>query len=92
MLNKSSCLAAALGVTEFITSIAMVLVTHCCATQVRLGCSTNPPSVTTEVAAKHELLLKKQSLFPILVNECSWGSDFIKYLNFYLFPCKIIAT
>jgi hypothetical protein len=30
-LNKSSCLAAALGVTKFITVISMNLVTLCCA-------------------------------------------------------------
>jgi hypothetical protein len=32
LLNKSSRLAAALGVTKFITIIAMYLVTLCCAT------------------------------------------------------------
>jgi hypothetical protein len=32
LLNKSSCLAAALGVTKFITIIAMFLVALCCAT------------------------------------------------------------
>jgi hypothetical protein len=31
LLNKKPCLAAALGVTEFITSITMILVTLCCA-------------------------------------------------------------
>jgi hypothetical protein len=32
LLNKRSCLAAALGVTEFMTAITMILVTLCCAT------------------------------------------------------------
>jgi hypothetical protein len=32
LLNKSSRLAAALGVTKFITIIAVYLVTLCCAT------------------------------------------------------------
>jgi hypothetical protein len=32
LLNKSSCLAAALGVTKFMTVIALNLVTLCCAT------------------------------------------------------------
>ncbi len=32
LLKKSSCLAAALGVTEFITEISVILVTLCCAT------------------------------------------------------------
>jgi hypothetical protein len=36
LLNKSSCLAAALGVTKFVTITLMVLVTLCCAAQVRL--------------------------------------------------------
>ncbi len=31
-LNNSSCLARALGVTKFITIIAMFLATLCCAT------------------------------------------------------------
>jgi len=31
LLNKNSCLTAALGVTKFITVIAMNLVTLCCA-------------------------------------------------------------
>jgi hypothetical protein len=31
-LNKSSCLAPALGVTEFINVTDMILVTLCCAT------------------------------------------------------------
>ncbi len=31
LLNKKSCLAAALGATEFITVIVMILVTLCCA-------------------------------------------------------------
>ncbi len=43
LLNKSSCLAPALGVTKFIIVINMILVTLCCATKVRLSCSTNPP-------------------------------------------------
>jgi hypothetical protein len=30
LLNKLSCLGAALGVTEFTTAIAMILVTLCC--------------------------------------------------------------
>jgi hypothetical protein len=34
LLNKSSGLAAALGVTKFITTIFMIWVTLCCATQV----------------------------------------------------------
>ncbi len=32
LLNKSSCLAAALGVTKFIAMIVMNLVTLCCGT------------------------------------------------------------
>ncbi len=43
MLNKRSCLAAALSVTKSVTMISMYLVTLCCATEVWLGCSTNPP-------------------------------------------------
>ncbi len=31
LLNKSSCLAAALGVTTFVTVLALNLVTLCCA-------------------------------------------------------------
>ncbi len=31
-LNRSSCLAPALGVTKFIIAIDMILVTLCCAT------------------------------------------------------------
>ncbi len=31
LLNTRSCLAAALGATEFMTVIAMILVTLCCA-------------------------------------------------------------
>ncbi len=34
MLNKSSCLAATLGVTQFIAVIARILVTLCCAAYV----------------------------------------------------------
>jgi hypothetical protein len=43
LLNKSSCLAPALGVTKFIIVGDMILVTLCCATYVALRCSTNPP-------------------------------------------------
>ncbi len=43
LLNKSSCLAPALGVTKFIIVTDMVLVTLCCATWVALRCSTNQP-------------------------------------------------
>ncbi len=32
LLNKSSCLAPALGLTNFLTEIDMILVTLCCAT------------------------------------------------------------
>jgi hypothetical protein len=39
--NKSSHLAAALGVTKFLVLLAMNLVTLCCATSVSLGCLTN---------------------------------------------------
>jgi hypothetical protein len=42
-LNKSSGLAPALGVTKFINMRDIILVTLCCATKVRLRCSTNPP-------------------------------------------------
>jgi hypothetical protein len=31
LLNKSSCLAAALGVTKVMTMISVILVTPCCA-------------------------------------------------------------
>ncbi len=43
LLNKSSCLAPTLGVTKFIIVTDMNWVTLCCATEVRLRCSTNPP-------------------------------------------------
>ncbi len=43
LLNKSSCLAPTLGVTKFIFVKEMILVTLCCATQVRPRRSTNPP-------------------------------------------------
>jgi hypothetical protein len=43
LLNKSSCLAPALGVTKFIIVGDMILVTLCCATYVILRSSTNPP-------------------------------------------------
>jgi hypothetical protein len=32
LLNKGTCLAAALGMAEFITEIEVILVTLCCAT------------------------------------------------------------
>jgi hypothetical protein len=41
--NNRSCLAAAVGVIELVTPIAIILVTLCCAAQVRLRCSTNRP-------------------------------------------------
>jgi hypothetical protein len=40
---KISCLARALGVTKFINTRCMMLVTLCFAAEVRLRCSTNPP-------------------------------------------------
>jgi len=43
LLTKSSHLVAALGVTKFLTVIAMNLVAICFAAQARLRCSTNPP-------------------------------------------------
>ncbi len=43
LLNKSSCLARALGETKFIDMRDMILVTLCCAVKVRLRCSTNRP-------------------------------------------------
>ena len=43
LLNKSSCLAPALVVTKFTTVRDMTLVKLCCATQVGLACSKNPP-------------------------------------------------
>ncbi len=43
LLNQSSCLAPALGVTKVIIVRDMILVTLCCATYVGLRCSTNPP-------------------------------------------------
>ncbi len=43
--TKGSCLARALGVTKFISTRYMILVKLCCATLVRLRCSTNPPQV-----------------------------------------------
>ncbi len=46
-LNRSSCLAPALGVTKLIIVTDMILVTLCCETQVGLGCSTNPPGQTS---------------------------------------------
>ncbi len=41
LLNKSSCLAAALAVAKFMTIVAMNLVTLCGVVQVRVRCSTN---------------------------------------------------
>ncbi len=35
LMNKPLCLATALGVTDFVTIIAINLVTLCCTTQVR---------------------------------------------------------
>jgi hypothetical protein len=43
VLNKSSCKAAALGVTNFTNVRDVILATLCCATYVRLECLTNPP-------------------------------------------------
>ncbi len=43
LLNKGSCLAQVLGVTKFINIRDIILVALCCATQVWLRCSTNPP-------------------------------------------------
>jgi len=43
LLNKSSSLAAALGVAELTNVRDRILVTLCCATEVQLRCSTNPP-------------------------------------------------
>jgi hypothetical protein len=45
LLSKSSCLAAALGVAEFTTVIAMILAALCCAGKVRLRCSSNQPQI-----------------------------------------------
>jgi hypothetical protein len=45
-MKKSSCLAATLGVTKFITVIAFNLVTLYCATKVQLRCSANPPQTS----------------------------------------------
>ncbi len=42
-MNKSSCLARTLGMTNFLMVIAMDTITLCCATYVELRCSTNPP-------------------------------------------------
>jgi hypothetical protein len=42
LLNKCSCLARVFSVTKFIIVKDMILVTLCCATQVRLRCSTKP--------------------------------------------------
>jgi hypothetical protein len=47
LLNKSSCLASALGVTKFMIVIVMIWVTLCCATSVGLRCSTSPPLLLT---------------------------------------------
>jgi hypothetical protein len=43
LLNKSSHLAPALGVTKFIIVIEKILATLYCATSVGLSCSTNRP-------------------------------------------------
>jgi hypothetical protein len=43
LLNKGSCLARDLGATNFFKTRDMILVILCCATQVPLICSTNPP-------------------------------------------------
>jgi len=51
LLNKSSCLAPALGMTKFINVTNMILVKLCCATQVRRRCSTNPPLCRTKARA-----------------------------------------
>jgi hypothetical protein len=40
---ECSCLAQTLGVTKLIIVTDMIWVTLCCATYVRLRCSTNPP-------------------------------------------------
>jgi hypothetical protein len=67
-LNKSSRLPADLGVTIFMTVIAMNLVTLCCATKSDLrsktNCDPNHTSditnlVTPKVGAKHEFMFKR---------------------------------
>ncbi len=45
LLNEGSCLARALGVTKLINMRVIILVTRCCATEVRPRRSTNPPLV-----------------------------------------------
>jgi hypothetical protein len=42
-VEKSSCFAAALGVSKITKIFAMNWVTLCWPAQVRLGCLTNPP-------------------------------------------------
>jgi hypothetical protein len=51
LLNKRSCLAAALSVTEFLTAIAMIL-----ATKVRLRCSTNLSLIVTLINKRDNYL------------------------------------
>ncbi len=43
LLNKSSCSAPPVSVTKFTNVRDKILVTLCCADQVRLECLTNPP-------------------------------------------------
>jgi hypothetical protein len=46
MFNKSSCLAHDFGVTKFIFTGDIILVTLCCATIVQLRCSANAPALS----------------------------------------------
>jgi hypothetical protein len=46
LLNKSSCLAQAFGISKFIIVRYAIWATLCCVTQVGLGCSTNPPQLS----------------------------------------------
>jgi hypothetical protein len=59
LLKKSSCLAPALGVTQFMTVIDMDLAALCCATSVRLRCSMNPP-LESQVSLLSSLIGLKQ--------------------------------
>jgi hypothetical protein len=74
-LNKSSCLARTLGVTKFINMRDMILVTLCCAAQVRLGYSTNPPQFVEEA----------------LTLSCSFGCDKIHNISSYEFGHTLVC-
>ncbi len=62
---KARALAPALGVTKCIIVKVMIFVTHCCATYVRLKCSTNQKptqsagNVVFALLVNHEIFIDK---------------------------------